>query len=202
MNLTDNINTLANDFSIMAANLKAHTDKLVAYGRGLEETIADRTAQLAHEKDNLEMSVAERTAQLNAANTVLTKQATRLIQRNQEITLFSKMNDFLQASTTEAQAYTVISGTISQLFPGDSGAIFVLNPTRDALDAAAMWGPAPPNARSNRKNAGRIGVDRLISSSRTTCAVRTSRAKTRCIFACRYSRREKRSASCISPTGP
>lgn len=173
MNVTDNINTLANDFSSMAANLKAHTDKLVAYGRGLEAIIADRTAQLAHEKDNLEMSVAERTAQLNAANAVLTKQATRLIQRNQEITLFSKMNDFLQASTTEAQAYTVISGTISQLFPGDSGAIFLLSPTHDALDAAAVWGPAPPTARAFKPDecwAHRRGQAHLVVTHDLRCA--------------------------------
>ena len=173
MNVTDNINTLANDFSSMAANLKAHTDKLVAYGRGLEAIIADRTAQLAHEKDNLEMSVAERTAQLNAANAVLTKQATRLIQRNQEITLFSKMNDFLQASTTEAQAYSVISGTISQLFPGDSGAIFLLSPTRDSLEAAAVWGATPPTAPAFKPEecwAHRRGQAHLVVSRDLRCA--------------------------------
>jgi diguanylate cyclase (GGDEF)-like protein len=67
-----------------------------------------------------------------------------LQRRNQEITLFSKMNDFLQTSTTEAEAYAVISETVTQLFPEDSGAVFVLNASRDMLEAATVWGPLPP----------------------------------------------------------
>ena len=88
--------------------------------------------------------MAERTAQLNAANDELRSQATELSKRNQEITLFSKMNDFLQTSTTEAEAYSVISDVVTQLFPEDSGAVFVLNASRNMLEAAAVWGPLPP----------------------------------------------------------
>jgi diguanylate cyclase (GGDEF)-like protein len=67
-----------------------------------------------------------------------------LSRRNQEITLFSKMNDFLQTSTTEAEAYSVISETVTQLFPEDSGAVFVLNASHNMLEAATVWGPQPP----------------------------------------------------------
>src|SRR6185295_4842188 len=67
-----------------------------------------------------------------------------LSRRNREITLFSKMNDFLQTSATEAEAYSVISETVTQLFPEDSGAVFVLSASRDMLEAAAVWGPLPP----------------------------------------------------------
>ena len=69
---------------------------------------------------------------------------TELTRRNQEITLFSSMNDFLQNSTTEAEAYAVISKTVTQLFPEDSGAVFVLNASHDMLEAATVWGPQPP----------------------------------------------------------
>jgi len=68
-----------------------------------------------------------------------------LSRRNQEITLFSKMNDFLQTSTTEAEAYSVISETVTQLFPEDSGAVFVLNASHNMLEAATVWGPQPPS---------------------------------------------------------
>ncbi len=140
----DEIGNLAADFGSMAADLKNNQDKLVSYGRELEAIISERTAELAHEKANLEISVAERTAQLNAANDELKNQATELSRRNQEITLFSKMNDFLQTSTTEAEAYSIISETVTQLFPEDSGAVFVLSASRDMLEAAAVWGPLPP----------------------------------------------------------
>ena len=33
---------------------------------------------------------------------------------------------------------------MTQLFPGDSGAVFVLSASRDMLEAAAVWGPLPP----------------------------------------------------------
>ncbi len=118
--------------------------KLDDYNKVLEQTVQERTAELAHEKDNLELSVAERTVQLNAANDELKNQTTELSKRNQAITLFSKMNDFLQTSTTEAEAYSIISETVTQLFPEDSGAVFVLNASRDMLEAAAVWGPLPP----------------------------------------------------------
>ena len=104
MKLHDEIGDLASAFGSLAADLKNHQDKLLSHGRGLESIIAERTAELAHEKASLEISVAERTAQLNTANEELRKQATELSKRNQEITLFSKMNDFLQTSTTEAEA--------------------------------------------------------------------------------------------------
>jgi diguanylate cyclase (GGDEF)-like protein len=147
MKLHDEIGELAAAFGNMAADLKENQDKLLSYGRGLQSIIAERTAELAHEKSNLEASVAERTAQLNEANDELTRQAAELSKRNQEITLFSKMNDFLQTSTTEAEAYSIISETVTQLFPEDSGGVFVLNASRDMLEAAAIWGPlAPANA--------------------------------------------------------
>lgn len=144
MKLRDEIGNLAAAFGSMAADLKDNQDKLLSYGRGLESIISERTAELEHEKANLEMRVTERTAELNGANDVLKNQAAELSKRNQEITLFSKMNDFLQTSTTEAEAYSIISETVTQLFPEDSGAVFVLNSARDMLEAAAVWGPAPP----------------------------------------------------------
>ena len=144
MTLSDEIGSLAAVFGSLAADLKDNQDKLLSYGRGLEAVIAERTAELAQEKARLEISVAERTTQLNAANDELRKQAEELSTRNQEITLFSKMNDFLQTSTTEAEAYSIISETVTQLFPKDSGAVFVLSASRDMLEAAAVWGPRAP----------------------------------------------------------
>jgi nitrate/nitrite-specific signal transduction histidine kinase len=144
MNLRDEIGSLAAAFGSMAADLKDNQDKLLSHARGLESIMSDCTAELAHEKANLAISVAERTAQLNAANDELKNQAMELSKRNQEITLFSRMNDFLQTSATESEAYSIISKTVTQLFPEDSGAVFVLSASRDMLEAAAVWGPLPP----------------------------------------------------------
>jgi diguanylate cyclase (GGDEF)-like protein len=144
MKSRDEIDNLAAAFGSMAADLKTHQDNLLSYGRELEAIVSERTTEVAHEKANLENSVAERTLQLNAANDELRTQAAELSRRNQEITLFSKMNDFLQTSTSEAEAYSIISETVTQLFPEDSGAVFVLNASRTMLEAAAVWGPRAP----------------------------------------------------------
>ncbi|CAK0780959.1 Sensor domain-containing diguanylate cyclase [Gammaproteobacteria bacterium] len=144
MKLHDEISNLAATFGSMAADLKDKQDMLLSYGRGLESLISEQTAELAYEKANLEISVTERTAQLHQANDELRNQATELSRRNQEITLFSKMNDFLQTSTTEPEAYSIISETIVHLFPEDSGAVFIFSASRDMLEATAVWGPLPP----------------------------------------------------------
>ena len=143
-NVRDEIGNLAAAFSSMATDLKDNQDKLLTYVRGLEAIVSERTSELASEKAHLEISVAERTSQLNAANDELKNQATELSRRNEEITLFSKMNDFLQTSTTEAEAYSIISDVVTQLFPDESGAGFVLNASRNMLEAAAVWGALPP----------------------------------------------------------
>lgn len=144
MTIRDEIGSLASAFGGLAADLKDNQDKLLSYVRRLESVVAERTAELAQEKASLALSVAERTAQLNAANDELRAQLTELSRRNQEITLFSRMNDLLQTSATEAEAYSIISETVPQLFPDDSGAVFVISASRDILEAAAVWGPRPP----------------------------------------------------------
>ena len=77
----------------------------------LESITADRGSERAHEKTNLEISVTERTDGLNAANDELRRQVAELSAHNREITLLGKMNDFLQTSATEAEAYSVIADT-------------------------------------------------------------------------------------------
>ena len=142
--IRDEIGTLAAAFGSMAADLKDHQDKLLTYARALESVISKQGPELEQEKAGIETRMAERIAELSAANDVLRNQASELSKRNREITLFSKMNDFLQTSTTEAEAYSIISETVTQLFPGDSGAVFVLNASRNMLEAATVWGPQPP----------------------------------------------------------
>src|SRR6185436_1332606 len=101
MTLRDEIGGLAAAFGTLAADLKDNQDKLLSHARALESAVAERTVDLAQEKESLAASVAERTAQLNAANDELRNRSAELSTRNQEITLLSKMNDFLQTSATE-----------------------------------------------------------------------------------------------------
>jgi len=143
-NLHAEIDNLAETFDGVVADLKDNQDKLLSHARELESTISDRTAELAHEKDNIEVNVAERTTDLNAANDELRNQAAELSRRNHEITLLGSMNDLLQTCTTEAEAYSIIAETAAKLFPEDSGAVFVLSPSRVMLETSGTWGPLGP----------------------------------------------------------
>ncbi len=113
--------------------------------RASKKSDHQQLTDLAHEKAALEISVAERIAELSAVNEALRIQAVALSKRNQEIALLSKMNDFLQTSTSEAEAYSVITETVTQLFPDDSGTVFVLSASRDVLEVAVAWGAMPPS---------------------------------------------------------
>ncbi len=108
-------------------------DEIGALARAFNEMAAglkeSQDSLLAHGRE-LESKVAARTAELS--------------ERNREITLFSRINDFLQASDTEAEVYSVISRTATQLFPEDSGALFVISPSRNMVEASATWGATPP----------------------------------------------------------
>jgi methyl-accepting chemotaxis protein len=138
------IGGLAEAFNSMADQLNASQDKLVSHGRNLESDVAIRTKELQEARANLEQRVEDRTRELNAATQELTRQTEELAERNLEITLFGKLNQYLQASDSEAEAYSVISTTAKQLFPHDSGALFVFNASRNVLEANAVWGPEPP----------------------------------------------------------
>ena len=71
--------------------------------------------------------------------------AGELAERNLEITLFGKLNQYLQASDSEVEAYSVIAATAKQLFPNDSGAVFAFSASRNMVEAHAVWGAAPPS---------------------------------------------------------
>lgn len=144
MNLRDEIGNLAASFGSLAADLKDNQDKLLSYARGLESVVSRQTLELAHAKTSLAAGEAERAARQNEVIDGLQKQVAELSRRNLVVTLFSKMNDFLQTSNTEDEAYSVISETAAQLFPEDSGAVYVLSASRDMLDAVVAWGSRPP----------------------------------------------------------
>ena len=106
--------------------------------------IRDEIGELAAALGSMAGDLKAHQAKLVIYGQELESMMTELSKRNQEITLFSKMNDFLQTSTTESEAYSIISETVTQLFPADSGAVFVLNSSRDMLEAATVWGALPP----------------------------------------------------------
>jgi diguanylate cyclase (GGDEF)-like protein/PAS domain S-box-containing protein len=103
---------------------------------------------------------------LQQANQNLLNWAGELEQRNREISQMNEMGDLLQSCLTIEEAYRVIEQSGRILFPGDSGALYVLNESRNLVELAASWGDplsdlaehvfAPDNCWALRR--GRIHV--------------------------------------------
>ncbi len=63
-----------------------------------------------------------------------------LEQRTREMTLLSEMGDMLRACLTTDEAYTVIVRIAQQIFPVQVGALYVISPARNLVEAVAVWG--------------------------------------------------------------
>jgi diguanylate cyclase (GGDEF)-like protein/PAS domain S-box-containing protein len=63
-----------------------------------------------------------------------------LEQRTREMTLLSEMADTLRACLTTDEAYTVIVRVAQQIFPVRAGALYVIAPSRNLVEAVAVWG--------------------------------------------------------------
>ncbi len=78
--------------------------------------------------------------ELQAANKELKVTVEELEQRNREVTLLNEMGDRLQKCASVEEAYSVIAEFSLQLFPAQSGALYMLDPFRNILLAVATWG--------------------------------------------------------------
>jgi len=84
---------------------------------------------------------------LQAANEKLKRWLTELEQRTHEIALLNDMSAMLQSCLTAQEAYAIIGNLGQQLFPGEAGAVYVINASHSLVEAAALWGDIPAEAR-------------------------------------------------------
>ena len=137
-------------FDDQEIKLLAELADALSYGIMVLRTRGERRRAeeaLGQAKLELEDKVARRTAELSEANEKLEAWIKELEQRNREITTLSNLGDLLQACATPQEAYTVIAQSTKQLFPSDSGALFIFGESRNLLDAVAVWGDTPPDER-------------------------------------------------------
>ncbi|MHB8069684.1 MAG: PAS domain-containing protein [Desulfobaccales bacterium] len=117
-------------------HILCNPDGQVQYISGFFFDITDRK--------ELEATVAEQNAQLKEANERLMVWSKELEQRNTEISLLGQMGELLQSCNTIEEAYIAIKQSLQQLFPYDSGALYIFNPGRTLVEATAVWGETPP----------------------------------------------------------
>lgn len=109
----------------------------------LEIKVRERTALLQQVNEQLEREIRERQqAQeaLQQVNQQLASKVEELKQRQEEMTLLSNAINFLQVCLTLEEAYQAIATLIQPLFPGSSGALFVVNSANNLVEAVATWG--------------------------------------------------------------
>ncbi|MBA2719126.1 MAG: GGDEF domain-containing protein [Chloroflexi bacterium] len=83
-------------------------------------------------------------------NSELLRQVDELELRNREATLVGHMGSLLEVSQTADEAYGVIARGARLLFPGLSGALYVLPPNRLVVERVATWGVEPDTQRIYR----------------------------------------------------
>ncbi len=77
---------------------------------------------------------------LQEANAKLSHGIQELEARGREITQMSEMTSLLQTCMGPEEAYRVVEAVGRQMFPGASGALGVMNTSRDLVEVVAAWG--------------------------------------------------------------
>jgi diguanylate cyclase (GGDEF)-like protein len=101
------------------------------------------TVRLALTQDHQQREIAQRKAardELFAANETITALLKVARTETSAITQISELGSLLQACSSCDEAFRVIPERLARLFPGTSGAISVLNASKDRIEAAAEWG--------------------------------------------------------------
>jgi len=125
---TDELQILTKDGNRVALEISSHLiyrdgNPVGVQGIARDVTERKKTEEALHQaKQNLEAWVDE------------------LEQRTREMTLLSEMGDMLRACLTTDEAYTVIVRVAQQIFPGLIGALYVITPSRNLVEAVAAWG--------------------------------------------------------------
>lgn len=93
-------------------------------------------------KSKLEAGIRERTSDIEHAQHALETTVGRLKSHQKEMILLGEMGSFFQSCTDLDEAMNVAEVELARLFPDMSGALFIMNSSRNILERRAMWGAA------------------------------------------------------------
>jgi len=94
-------------------------------------------AALVSERREIESALRE-------SNNRLRLGVDQLRQHNDKMILLNEMGDLLQSCSIAEDAYTIIRQYGERLFPEESGAIYMINNSRNIVEIAVPWGKHPP----------------------------------------------------------
>ncbi len=87
---------------------------------------------LTEQKENLK--------KLQAANEQLQILVHESDRRNRQMTLLQKMSDVFQACQSSGETYSAIANFVPQFFPDYSGALYILNNSKNLFEMTSIWG--------------------------------------------------------------
>ena len=85
----------------------------------------------------------EAETELKKSNQKLELSRDELEEHNRRMFLLNQMGELLQSCSTVEEAYTIIGPLGQQLFSEETGALYIINNSRNMVEAAAAWGPLP-----------------------------------------------------------
>ncbi len=108
-------------------------------------SLLDREYMFCLVRDLSEQQRVER--ELRKSNEQIKAWVEELEHRSHEMGQINELGELLQVCQSPAEAYQVISRSARRLFPGDAGAVYVLDASRNILNAVASWGEHEPPER-------------------------------------------------------
>jgi diguanylate cyclase (GGDEF)-like protein/PAS domain S-box-containing protein len=82
----------------------------------------------------------EKEVKLHAANEQLRTLVQEANQRNRNMILLQEMSDVFQSCQTSGETYSAISHFVPKFFPDYSGALYILNNSKNLYEMTAIWG--------------------------------------------------------------
>jgi len=118
-------------------------EDLRKYKAHLEELVAKRTVDLENINKELQQEITDREKleeALQHANYKLHAMVYEYGLRHQRISLFNQMSEQLQACISLEETYPIINQFTQKLFLPAAGALYMLNSSRNSVEAITYWG--------------------------------------------------------------
>jgi len=120
------------EFAVLTASLNTMADSLADSRRALEQ----RASELAGANRTLQDEVAEH----KHAREEISRLNRELEARIEARKILNELTSVLQSCQSSAEAYGAIARSSQKLFPGRSGVLYLMHPSRDYLRSMATWG--------------------------------------------------------------
>jgi diguanylate cyclase (GGDEF)-like protein/PAS domain S-box-containing protein len=130
---------------------KEYEWRLISKNRGIRDVsmlvamIPGTKKSVASFLDVTDRKEAER--KIQAANEQLVRLVRELEERNAETSQLSEMGEQFQSCQNTEEACAIGAQYIQKLFPDYTGALCMINPSRDLVEAIEMWGDPAPTSK-------------------------------------------------------